>query len=333
MSRSGIKKTMKKLFPVFLVLLMGCSEKKADIKIEPIVIDSFENNGETVQEEYVQTEYLEIPLTFSKAVALSDSIGIAEYIDCKENEEGIEYQFKIIESLKGELEENINLFDYPRHVYVTENRREYKVDPSVYETGKQYLLIMNKDESLFYDYPQYVSVSDVYIPMHAIETGRLQGKSISESYGIHNETKLRAALSSVDEKAALSGLPYNMAEQKEVKKDYTEAEDYKTIIKESEYVLEVEVSSLDSEINDNGDFYLCKVLNILKGEKPLIIEEGTEGLQIKFLKNRVEIGGRYFVTVNHVTDTSYLYLQSAKNGVIDAEDVENVGKVKDILGI
>ncbi len=328
MSRTGIKKTMKKMLPVFLVLLMGCSEKKADIKIEPIVIDSFENNGETVQEEHVQTEhiqieYLEIPVTFSEVVALSDSIGIAEYIDCKNNEESIEYRFKIIESLKGELEENINLFDYPRHISVTEDGREYVVESSVYEAGKQYLLIMNKDESLFYDYPHYISVTEVYIPMHAIETGRLQGKSISESYGIKNETELMAALASVPAPA----------EQMELKKDYTEAEDYETIIEESEYVLEVEVSSLDSEINDNGDFYLCKVLNILKGEKPLIIEEGTEGLQIKFLKNRVEIGGRYFVTVNHVTDTSYLYLQSAKNGVIDADDVEKVGEIKDILGI
>lgn len=302
---------------------MGCSEKKADIQIEPIVLDFLENNEEAFQTEYVQVESLQIPLTFSKAVALSDSIGIAEYIDCKKNKESIEYRFKIIESLKGELEENINLFDYPRHVYVTENGWEYEVDSSVYETGKQYLLIMNKRESLFYDYPHYLPVTDVYIPMHAIETGRLQGKSISESYGIKNEAELRAALSSV---------PYE-AEQKEVERKYTEAEDYETIIKESEYVLEIEVSSIIEEGKDNGDFYSCKVLNILKGEKPLVIEEGKEGLQIKFLKNRVQIGERYFVMINHVTETSYLYLQSAKNGVINAEEMQNVRKVKDILGI
>lgn len=335
MSRTGIKKTMKKLLPVFLVLLMGCSEKKTDIQIEPITLDFSENNEETVQTEHIHTDVFQIPVTFSEAVALSDSIGIAEYIDCKKNEETIEYRFKIIESIAGELEENINLFESPTDIRVTEQGQVYVVDSSLYETGKQYLLIMNKDESLFYDYPHYLSVTNVYIPMHAIETGRLQGKSISESYGIKNEMELREALSSSisDREAVLSGIPYIKTEQKELRKDYTEAEDYETIIKESDYVLEVEVSSLDSEIKDNGDFYSCKVLNILKGEEPLIIKAGTEGLQIKFLKNSVEIGGRYFVMVNHVTETSYLYLQSAKNGVINAEEMENVGKVKDILGI
>ncbi len=319
MSRTGIKKIMKRILPVFFFLLMGCSGKKAEMQIYPVVLDFSENNKKTVR-----TESLVLPVTFSEAVALSDSIGIAEYIDCKENEETIEYRFKIIESLKGELEERINLFDYPRTVWVTEEGRKYEVDSSVYETGKQYLLIMNKSESLFDDYPHYIPVTDVYIPMHAIETGSLQGKSISESYGIEDEMELRAALSSI---------PYSIAEQGGLEKLYTEAEDYETIIKESEYVLEVEVSSVKSEGKDNGDFYFCKVLNILKGENPLIIEEGTEGLQIKFLKNSVEIGGRYFVIINHVTETSYLYLQSAKNGVIDVEESEKVEEVKDILGI
>lgn len=302
---------------------MGCNKKQAEIKeVEPVV----EVPSEEIEEigEITRIEIIEQAVTFSEAVSLSDSIAIAEYIECKENEEVNEYKFKILESLKGEMETEIYVFDYPRTVYVEGTAQRYSVESSVYKEGEQYLLIMNKNDSLFYDYPHYVPVTDVYIPMNNIEQGRLQGKSILDNYGIRNNEDLRMAIGSTS---------YTTVDNERLKKQYTETTDSETIIKESDYVLEVEISSIMSEGTDNGNFYYCKVLNILKGQQPLIFEENTEELQIKFLKNSVEIGKKYIVTVNHVTETSYLYLQSAKDGIIDVEETEKVAEIKSILGI
>lgn len=282
MKKTGGKQAGISLFLTCFLLLTGCAQKRAEREFSPVIMDFSKE-----REEIVRVENIEQPVTFAEAVALSDSIGIAEYIGCREKEEITEYQFKIVEKFKGEFEEEINLFDYSRTVYLAGEEQEYTVNSSMYETGK----------------------------------------TISSVYDIKDETSLREAI---------SGVPYSIDSTEDgwgLKKLYTEATDVETIIKESDYVLEIEVSAVKSVGEDNGNFYLCKVLNVLKEKSPLIKEESMEELQIKFLKNRVEIGGKYIVILNHVSETSYLYLQSAVNGIINIEEAEKVKDVKDALNI
>ena len=248
-------------------------------------------------------------LSFEEAVALSDCIAIAQY---RSHDRIYEYSFQVKEVLQGKTaEKEIHLFEY------TEDGKAN----SDYIVGDDYLLIMTKEDSLFYDYPLYFPVSKLVVPLGHVEDSKMSGESFSAE-AIHSLLEQLRNKPQRQAKTALQSAPI------EADKPYISATDFTAIVNESDVILEVKVTDLLVEGIHNSATYTCAVQDVLAGG-PIANSDGY--IYITLINGSVKIGNTYIVMVNRVEKDSWIYTQSAKNGVIPVSDTEAVAQVKGII--
>ena len=156
------------------------------------------------------------------------------------------------------------------------------------------------NDSLFYDYPNHVTLAGIFIPVDDFSRSTMYGMSFSET-GVESIDSIKSII-------RIAKAPNEDEGQR-----YTTASDYPTIIAESDYVLEVRITGLYVEgVTGNSNTYFCKILDNLRGEELNAIEESGEIL-ISFLKGSVEIGESYIVMINKVGIDSVIYTQSSRN--------------------
>jgi len=248
-------------------------------------------------------QYSLIEKTFEELVEASNCAAVAELISHKNNSRGIESSFAVQEVLYGEIAEEI--------IHVEMEKEESQK----YTAGEEYILILDREDSLFYDHPLCVVVSyELFIPANDLGNSTLYGKPIS---ALVNRSATATKATIVDLRGAA----------KPERKSYTKANDLSTIITESDLVLEVKI--IDSE-DGVYNAALCggQVFNVLKGAP---INSDEEYIMLTMLKGSVKVGKTYIVTANRVEDDSIIYSLSAKNGVIPITDTKKVDEVRRLV--
>jgi hypothetical protein len=254
-------------------------------------------------------------VSFEKAIEISDCIFLAAFLSYKEKNGYVEYTFEVNEVLRGNVSERtIHLVDTVGETDVAGT--SYERGRDIYTVGEDYLLLTQRNDSLFYDYPLYVPVAGAFIPVKELGASAISGKPVSVD-------EINAFL----EKARR---PVINAQAISETKNYLTSDDLKAVTLASDLVLEVKINALLAEGIYNGNPYNCTVVQSLKGA-PVNTIEGTNDIILTLLKGSVALGETYVVMVNRIEETSVIYTQSAKNGVIPSADTKTVDEVKRLI--
>jgi hypothetical protein len=239
---------------------------------------------------------------------------IAEFISYSRNGISAEYIFNVKEVLRGDVPENpIHVFE--EYINVGVGGYSYISGIDRYTVGREYVLILERLDSIFYDCPRYLSIeANFYIPADDTASGTMYGELISKQIDGDIITLIRETPLDKDEESRPS---------------YTESEDMEEIIDFSDVVMEVKITSLIGEGLHNGSPYFCEIVKVLKG-KPA--KKVGEIVIITILKGSVEVGGHYLVMVTQAGgETSTIHTQSSLKSVISMDDTEAVAEVRRIL--
>lgn len=291
----------------FLILFTACAKEYSTTAND--YVDADINEKKT----YSVVNSLKNGITFLEAIDASDCIAVAEYLSYEDKDSYVIYTFQVKSTLRGVIGEDvIHIYTSKGVATVPEFGYTYETGQEIYEEGDQYVLILNKSDMLFYEYPQYTVIADIFIPVDAIESAEMYGKPIAQLQGVTAST-LSSSM------AALSA----QAEPVQKKPSYTTAEDLPTIIKESDFVLEVKVNGIMFEgVLHNGNTYFCEIQNVLKGDP--VVTEANHTLFIVLMKDSVQVGETYVVMVNQVNEGSFVFTQSSLNSIIDPDDEETM---------
>ncbi|MCL2748034.1 MAG: S-layer homology domain-containing protein [Oscillospiraceae bacterium] len=252
-----------------------------------------------------------INMTFTEALEMSDSIIIGEYLSSAETDWGaIHCQFKVKKVLRGEVpEETIHMVVYGGTPYATGD--------DLYVTGGEYILVMNRNDSLFYEYPRYTPIGDIFIPLEDIGKSTMYGKEIRE-IADKDIAYIEAFINDIAAPSIQEG------------QRYTSATDYPTIVKETDLILKVTIKNLEIEgVAANSNTYVCSVTqNINEGSFVAIGE--SQDILITVIKGSVEVGKSYIVMVNRIGESSPIYTQSSLRSIVSLDDEATVAEIYEL---
>lgn len=261
-------------------------------------------------------------ISFEKAIEISDCAVNAEYVSYLDKGNFVEYEFKINDILYGDVPETtIYVFSMKGTSHIEEIDFTYDIGNDEYTEGDEYLLILEKNDSLFYEHVRYMLVTDIFIPLKNLEESSMYDQMIEFN---HKDT-FSSVIEVNDYVKSIknSNKSISLAEERFL---YTKSDNMKIIVLEADMVLEVTIDELFVEgLVGNGDTYTCSVLDIIKGNS---LQKGEDGkILVTFLKGGVEVGGEYVVMLNKVGDESIIYTQSSKNSVVPVEDEDLINEI------
>jgi len=272
---------------------------------------------------YSMIEKSEIYVSFSEAVELSDCAVVGEYLSTEVTDfDALEHNFNVVEVLRGDVsEKTIHLFETKGVIAHLESEDcAYETGKNIYNVNEQYILVMTKHDSLFYEYPHYsLSAGDPYIP--------IKNPNQSTRYGNREEMSDMAS-------KGVNGIKSFVKEAKSPKekvKDYTTASDLPTIVSESGFILEINVRELMVEgLTGNCNTYSCDVQTVYKG-RSVATSEDRDDIWVVLMKGSVEVGETYVVMVNKDDVKSLIYTQSSKKSVIPSSDEKTISEIQQLI--
>lgn len=266
-------------------------------------------DSQNQSETFMQLEYV----TFEEAVQLSNAAILGEYVEMVEYESYVEYKFRVLECLYGDVtEEEIYLNSELGTGTVSGIQYSYELGADVYTEGFDYILIMEKLESIMYDHDRYLLLTDLYLCEDEQEY-----LMYSQPIAIPDETSAKDYILSI--RAAAQGI-----ESEPASEDGTTTAAYENELDEmageSQYIGIVEIIALENEsTKNNGNAYRCLVESLIKGGSLNTYDDGT--ILISILKDTVEVGGRYIIGFSPVSgEDTLVCIQETKTSVYDVSD-------------
>ena len=302
-----MKKKWMLLFLLVSYLLCSCTEVgNNSTQGEDSVISALKTGSS--EHTYTIADEMEVSVSFSEALAISDSIVVGEFLSQTRKNDNVEYTFQTKEILRGTAEDTI-------HVFKADGSSYGMGTSYTYEPGKEYLLVMSRENSLFNDYPHYVSIASIYLSIDAIEKGSMYGEGLSKFTEMKEVEEIKSYIAA------------QLEEYVEKEKNYITSNDLETVVRESDFILNIKVKELMTEgILHNGNTYYCEVQDVLKGEG--LVMQGNNEIMIVMMKGSVKEGEGYIVLVNQTGENSYLYTQSSLQSIMG---VDKQGVIEGIL--
>ncbi len=236
-----------------------------------------------------------------------DVIVIGTYKDVIETASYREYIFSLDHCLYGSItDENLYVFEQTGEVYVEEINYQEKKDRPSYQKGHQYLLIMEKTESVLLDHDRFMTAGEVIFDITE-ENYTMYGEELNITY---NEI--------MDQIRETKGefIP-------ETKEQKAYADIYEEMIELSPIIATVSILQLEMEVDThNGNVYTAEIQQYLKGEAVNSRADGT--ISLVLLKGSVEVGKTYIIGFESPEEGSVVYVQSTKNSVMDLEQQDKI---------
>jgi len=288
---------------VLLLFLSGCSIEQ----------NQTQNNTESI---YINDEYKNqfeasvIYRSLDDALSNSNCIVTAKLEQIIESNDYREYLFKLTDTIKGTM--NLESFyvqeGYGYHSVQTANF-SYSTLDSQYSIGREYVLVLSKTISVYFDKDIYMVSGDIFIELDS-------DKNIT-SYTRYHEPEekgfktLNEIITYVELNIPLDNDPkvYGMP--------YTKSEEIEDIVNASEYIVKAKIINIHTEGRTNRNTYKCKVSESIKGLT------SNEILVILF-KDTVAFGGEYLLLLNKDNEDSLIYTLSSVNSVVDIDLDKNL---------
>ena len=239
-----------------------------------------------------------------------------------------EYQeiFEVKDVLFGTCENTIHVYGYYGETESTDskNGKVYTENTSAvkYKEGSTYILLLDRWNYLFYDYPRYIPYTGQLLDLEE-NSYTLFGKEINFS-GLAPEDYILKCRDKISEERSVNPVR-NPAPIKEGK-DAVE-----TMALNSLYVglLKLESVSIE-ETNHNGMVYCATIIQMFTAEPENRKED--DSILIVLDREKTEVGQTYLCGFDPVEEHSLLYTQMTLDGLFSAEDEAAVSEARAFFG-
>lgn len=251
-------------------------------------------------------EFEEELLTFEELVLRSNVAVVGEYVETIKYDNYIEQRFKVKECLYGDVpDDEIYLYANIGMGYIKEIDYTYELGEDVYTVGADYVLVMEKLQSVMYDHDRYMLSADVFLSEEDNEFS-LNSRSIDVPSG----KTIKDYICSI----------YNSVSHPVVANNFTTYKnEIEEMVGESDFVGTVKIVELVNEGKvHNGNTYRCVVESLSKGSNLNTYEDGT--ILLVILKNTVEVNGSYVIGFSAVDEGSLIYTQTTDTSVHTVSD-------------
>lgn len=315
-----LKLQLKQILIVFVIvcLLASCTESNNNSSAtigKKSKVSQTQNNNSAISYDYDIITF-EQCLTYATHVFIATYNGT--YIDMLNH---IYYVFNIYDTLKGEkVEDTI----YMQSGLLTDYLDMETFNPP-YEKDQQYLLVVNRYKSLYYDFDRYSPMFDLFIPLYDLSKSKyVADLNQYSSYKFDETADASSLISYVKEIVSTDEAKQTRAY---IGKDYTLSEDLEDVVDASTYICKVQIKASDGKaLYEQAEIYKCDLITQIYGE--LKEEHYIEGLLIKFFSNTVKIGEEYIIMLNNnLTESSYIYTLTSKNSVRPVEDYDRIMEI------
>ena len=178
------------------------------------------------------------------------------------------------------------------------------MNEDTYETGKEYVLILHRFESLFLEYARYFLVNDIHIPCSDTKSAVMNGSPLDITGDVKSTIKNIANANGYSE---------------EDKRDIYRTENLETVVKECDAIIEVRVLGVVAEgILHNGTTYTCEYIDSLTtSEVP--VNPDNNLFVVSFRDSLIE-GNTYYLTVSVGDSSSIVYTLASPYGIVPTYD-------------
>lgn len=187
-----------------------------------------------------------------------------------------------------------------------------------YKENTEYLLPLRKRSSVFYENDEYYSVGNTVIELKkngAFKNPTIQGRRIEEI------TKLSRLDRYLTDRNLRCGQPSD-----EIETSFTRSDDLAEVVNSSDYILDVTISDYFYNLAEDRTTYTCTVNEILKAKNTKITN-----VYAALPKDGAQIGGRYLLLLNRVSDDSYVYVVSSLTHSVHPADSPAADEIRGIL--
>ncbi len=285
---------------------------------------------ETLNREQAQTQDISVTrqrqyLSFEDALVGCTDIIEATYVKTHSHDFYDELEFRVNRVLKGATEtETIFVFSELSNVEVTGTDISYVSGTYTYNKDEEYLLILEREVSVYYEHDRYRMFCDIYIPFDDAADSRMYDEDLSAYVSPQNMTSIQTLSAYIESCIEADGgqAPefYGTA--------YVESDNIEDIANASDYIFAIKVGELLTEgaYNDT-ETYNCAIEDVLSGS--LSEEEISAGILVVFFNDAgVQPGDEYIVMVNRPGETSRIYALSSRNSILS---LSSKAEIQDII--
>ena len=303
---------------VFVFLLFGCKQLTDDLP------ESSREKSKVVS--YAHGRGYE---TFDELIDKATDFVLAEYVGVEQTATIPVYLFNVKEWICGTpVQGQIHIKDIQEGLnsdFITmSNMSDKEVDEEKkYKIGESYYLIAIALCDACMDYDLYSVGGSLLLPADHLDEATMYG------------TALKNYASSNLEKEKLKEYVQNRMMQSEkvgtvLPSPFIRESDLETVLKESDYVLKVQVTEKKIEIEElelitpERPIHYCQVISVLKGEN---LEENTTIL-VPFRKGTVQEGETYILAMFEVPDAAFqgtrFFRMSSRNSLLEADRQDQI---------
>lgn len=314
------------LFTMFvcgLLCMTACGNASANVS------NAMASNALDTPVMQAEAEYL----SFENVIVQCTDIIEATYVGRTENTAFSELEFTVNQVLKGgTTEDTIFVTEQMMYIELEGQDLTYLSGNYTYEVGQTYLLLLERNISIYYDHDRYMLLGDVYIPLSETAESLMYGEMLD----LHSDSgaafhSANDVLSYVETYLASMPVLYQEDFVEYYGTEYVESQNPADIIACSGYVFDVEVGELLVEgVYAETETYYCTIRNILKGT--LTSEELDARIYVVFFESdNVSPGDTYILMLNRADTASLVYTLSSENSVVAVEDGMEINTVEELL--
>lgn len=314
---------MKKVFIIVLIFVLlftvsACSTKNYNDKTTNV---SNQKNNESLESsdtlknnnniEYTNITSQIIYMSFEETLASATNIVIATYTGEMEKC-GIYYDlvFSPERQIKGSgVDKDFHVRVCNQSVTVSDKNIQYVESVEKYTKNKKYVLILEKQVSVYDAYDLYLPLNNVLIEEGKNPTMYDCSALSNFSDELKDIIDFNSAIEYIND-FQLKGIDTS----KIVGTDFIRSDNLSEVVNKSSIVAEVTAVELTAKSeNNNTERYICSVQNVLKGDI------SKSDIKIIFMAGTVEIGKKYTVLIERLGTSEY-YILSSKISVYDSQD-------------
>ncbi|MCI8625221.1 MAG: hypothetical protein HFI40_02920 [Lachnospiraceae bacterium] len=290
------------------------------------------NNNDNIYLKKISSEHIMFfqsveYLSVEDAIQQSTDIMVATYVQEHVYDTYVEQEFQVKQRIKGATEAStIYLYEIPSDVTIDESDISYISGSYLYKQGKDYMLVLERQVSVYYDHDRYLLLGEIYMPLSDMGSSMIYDTEISEHMDVDiTEVETEPALLQYIEEVLDSE---KSQAQEFVGIPYEESDKLSDIILASTHILQIEIGTPLPE-GDDRELYHCKIKKCWKGT---VSSEDLAGeIIIPFWKGQAQTGKEYIVLLNQVGEASRLYVFSSRNSLFAVEDIEVISAIEEAL--
>ena len=251
-------------------------------------------------------------VSFEEAVQQSTNIVEATYANIIEKNGEIEYVFNVKKQLKGETGSETVCIHLPDGKKISLSDHNPTYFNQNFTKNKDYLLILNRNISVYNEHEEYSQILDEYIPLDNLESAQIYHSKIEEDY--ISDKSVFESVETLESHIEQIISECDTPAKEYLGRDYIKSDDIVEIAKGSEYIAAVTPIWMEPISSYPGtNIYKCRIDGVYKGDI------NTSETYILFFSGSVELEKSYTVALSGDSPDIVLVL-SSKNSLCTTEE-------------